>query len=93
MALGQLILDLLERPAELAQSILRYADAVVGDDDGHLAAAPPPAHRHCAAIRGELHGVGEKIERDLLQRAPIGIELDVEIDFCVKLESLFTCPR
>ena len=80
VAFGQLAFDLLERPAELAQRVFRDADAVVGDGDGDHAAAASPAHCHRAAVGGELHGIGEQIERDLLQGAAVGIEVDVRID-------------
>ena len=75
MPLGQLAFHLLERPAELAQRVFRNADAVVLDGDGDHAAAHAAAHGHRAAVGREFHGVRKKIERDLLERAAVGLEV------------------
>ena len=74
--LGELAFDLLERPPELAQRVLRDADAVVLDGDGDVVAAHAPAHRDLAAVGRELHRIGQEIEHDLLERAAIGREAD-----------------
>jgi len=58
MTLGELTLDLLERPSQPRQRVLRNADAGIRDGD-----ADPPARRACAdrdatAFRGELYRIG-----------------------------------
>ena len=73
MGLGELAFDLLERPAELLQRVARDADAGILDADHHGAARHAAAHRDAAFLGGELDGVGQQIERDLLERAPVGL--------------------
>src|ERR1051326_1016048 len=76
VALGQLALDLLERPAEALHRLRGDADAGVLDGDGRGEGAGATAYRHAAAFRREFHGVGEQIEHDLLERPAIGPEAD-----------------
>jgi len=50
----------------------RHADAGIGHSDGDIAAAPLGGERDRAALRGELHCVGEQIQQDLAQAPLIG---------------------
>ena len=76
MALGELALDLLERPAEfLAARRAVDADAGIRDrDDDGAARHRAPRTDDAAAVGRELHGVGQEIEHDLLQRAAVGAQ-------------------
>ena len=42
-----------------------------------MAARPRQMHVDAAAVAGELDGVGEQIEEDLLQRAAVGLDHQV----------------
>ena len=74
MALGELVLHLLERPPQLGDVVLGDADAGILDGDFHVAARTRQMHVDAAAVAGELHGVGEEIEEHLLQRAAVGLQ-------------------
>ena len=74
MALGELVLHLLERPPELGDVVLGDADAGILDGDFHVAARTRQMHVDAAAVAGEFHGVGEEIEEHLLQRAAVGLQ-------------------
>ena len=72
MALGELVLHLFERPAELAQRFLRDAAAIVLDGQHQRAGGVAGAHRYVAALAGEFHRVRQKVDDDLLDRPAIG---------------------
>ena len=76
MGLGELALDLLERPAELLQRIAGDTDSGILDADDHGAARQAAAHRDASFLGGEFDRVGQKIERDLFERAPVGPQMD-----------------
>ena len=80
MGLGELALDLLERLAEVLQRLLRDADAGVLDGDVDVAADDARAHRDAAAVRRELHRVGQQIDDDLLDDAAVGAQPDRGLD-------------
>src|SRR5262245_51633361 len=69
VALGELVFDLLERATEFGDVGLRNADAGVLDSDLHPAARARQVHVDAAAVARELDGVGQKIEKHLLERA------------------------
>ena len=69
------------------------ADAGILDADHHRAARHAAAHRDAAVLRRELHGVGQQIERDLLERAPVGLEADAGRDPGGDLELLLLRAR
>ena len=79
MGLGELAFDLLERPAELLQRVARNADAGILDADHHRAARHAAAHRDAALLGREFDGVGQQVERDLLERAAVGLETHVRM--------------
>src|SRR3954468_9648588 len=69
MSLGELALDLLERPAELLQRIARDTDSGILDAYDRAAARQAAAHRNASFLGGEFDRIGQKIERDLFERA------------------------
>ena len=77
VALGELAFDLFEGAAQFGQSFLGNANAAVGNAQHHVVVRHPSAHRDLAAGRGELDGVGQKIERDLLERAAVGAQVQL----------------
>ena len=76
MALGQLALDLLERPAKPGQRIFRDAYAAIGNGNANPFARRPGANGDAAPFGGELHCIGEEIQHDLLQEPVIGHDAD-----------------
>ena len=68
VALRELGLDLLEGTAELVQGVLGNADAVVLDVDVDGIARRTRADRDAAAVAGELGGVLQKVDEDLVDR-------------------------
>src|SRR5580692_9503094 len=83
---GELALHLLEGTAELMQIAFRNADAVVFDGDNDGVGPYPAMHLHGAALGCELDRIGQKIERDLLERAPIRLQMDRRVDLRNELE-------
>ncbi len=77
VALGELALDLLERPPEPRQRVLRDADAGIGDRQHDALVGRARAHRDAAAAGRELDRVRQQIERDLLDGAAVGAQLQV----------------
>ena len=59
MAFGELALDLLKRPAQPRERLLRNADAGIRDGDADPAAGRPRANRDAAALWRELHRIGQ----------------------------------
>ena len=72
IGLGELALDLLERPAEPHQRLRRNSDAGVGDHQDDRILPPPAANDHPAVVGRELDGVGQQIDDDLLDRPAVG---------------------
>src|SRR5262245_4591839 len=77
MALGELVLDLLEGPAELGDIGLGNADAGVPDGNFDVAARARQMHIDAAAIAGEFDRVREQVEEYLLERTPVCLERQV----------------
>ena len=76
MTLGELTLDLLERPAQPRERVLGNADAGIRDGN-----ADPPVRCACAdrdatAFRGELHRIGKQVQHNLLEQAMVGHQAD-----------------
>ena len=90
MRLGELAFHLLERTAEVLQGVGRDADAGILDGDHHGLAGGAAAHRDAAAVGGELHGVRQEVEQDLLDRAAVDPEPDAGRDFGVAARA--SCP-
>src|SRR5690242_3532667 len=80
LRLGELAFDLFKRTPEFLQRVGGDADAGILDADQYGAARDASSHRDAAVLRGELDGIGEQIERDLLERAPVGSQLDAGCD-------------
>ena len=89
MPFSQLTFDLLERPPELLQRLLRDADSIVLNGNNDPIASPAPSHRHGATVGGEFYRIGEEIECDLLERATVGIEIDSSFYLSVESEPFF----
>ena len=55
---------------------LGNAGAIVGNDESHAAIGHDAGrHGHLAVVRRELHGIGEKVDGDLVQRAIVAQQL------------------
>ncbi len=91
IGLGQLALDLLERPAQPQQRMRRDADAGVGDHQHDGIAEHPAAHHHLAAIGRELDRIGQQVDDDLLDRAAIGHHRNGAVD--IRVERSGACRR
>src|SRR4029078_2794732 len=78
MALGELVLDLLEGAAELGDVGFGNADAGVLDGDLHMTARARQLYLDAAAVASELHGIGQQIEEDLLQCATVRFERQMQ---------------
>src|SRR5262249_58502714 len=76
MALGELALDWLERPAQPRERILWNADPGIRDRDADPAAGRPGANRDAAAFRRKLHRIGQQVQHDLLEQAMVGGQTD-----------------
>ena len=74
MALGELVLDLLERAAELRHLGLRDADAGVLDGELDDVLGPRQMHIDVPPSRREFDRVGQQVEEHLLQRAAVGFQ-------------------
>jgi len=92
IALGELAFDLLERPAEFRQRLARDADAAIGDGEHDRAVAHPAAHGDLAIVGGELHRIGQKVDRDLLHGAAVGNDRDRAADIGIHCQVLVFCP-
>ena len=77
MTFCELAFHLLERPAEPCQRIRRNADARIGDRQHDTIAAGATAQRDAAPGGREFHRIGKKIERDLFDRATVGMQMQV----------------
>src|SRR5207302_665058 len=65
------LLELLEDPLAI---LVRDPDARVRDTDNDVAVTALGADCDAATIGGELHGVGQKVEHDLLDLPGIGLD-------------------
>ena len=70
--LGELVLHLLEGPAQLLDVARRNADAGVANGNRHHAVGGQRGNGDAAALRRELHGVGQKVDQHLLEGAAVG---------------------
>src|SRR5262245_26971513 len=77
MALGELVLYLLEGPAELGNIGLGNADAGIPDGNFDVAARTRQMNIDAAAVAGEFDRVGEQVKEHLLERAAVGLERQV----------------
>ena len=74
MALGELVLDLLEGPAELTISASGMPMPVSLMAMRTRPRRPRQMHVDAAAVAGEFDGIGQEIEEHLLQRAAVGFD-------------------
>src|SRR5215831_8061919 len=69
------IVDLIERHEDLIELVARNSRTVVANANLEAAIARKPAHDgNAAALRRELHRVGDEIDQDLFERALVGIK-------------------
>src|SRR5690606_31927436 len=80
MRFGDVAFDLLERAAEPGQGIRRDADAGVGDAEHYAVIGGAAPYRDLAAGWRELDRVRQKIERDLLEGATVGAQMQIGSD-------------
>ena len=88
--LGVLALNLFKRKSQSGKVLLGNADPVVADRDpdpiAHRRSAELTQHRHPAAPRGELYGIGKKVEQNLLDRPVIPLDVRQRRQFNANLQ-------
>ena len=71
MTLGDVALYLFERTAEFPQRCSRNADARVLDQNKRVTARNLGSYRDAATFLGELDGICQEVQQNLLKCAPI----------------------
>src|SRR5262249_41789668 len=93
LGLGELVLDLLERTAELLDILGRNADAGIGDRNNSMIAIERGRKRDTAAFRCELYRIGGEVDQNLLDRADVDIGLELPRRMADQLDLAFLGAR
>ncbi len=75
-----------------SSAALGDADAGIGDRQCHCAGDLAGTQRDLAAVIRELHGIGQKVEQDLLHRAAVGHQRQAGANLLIDADVLLRRP-